>query len=88
MFNPVFGLFSYHKTLLILHTEPLIPFIYTTVSLCPCVTFRVSQLPAVIFSATYWDEVAVQQSGEHGCSVAQEARMHTDAPQHSDGLVG
>lgn len=56
-------LFSYRKTLLISHTGPLIPFIYTTVSLCPCVTFRVSQLPAVIFSATYWDEVAVQHSG-------------------------
>lgn len=68
---------SSHKTLLlILHTEPLIPFIYTAVSLCHCVTFRVSQLPAVIFSATYWDEVAVQQSGEHGCSVAQEAHAH------------
>ena len=30
----------------------LILFIDNTISLCPCLTFRVSELPAVIFSAT------------------------------------
>lgn len=75
-------LFSCHKMLLMLNPGPLIPFIYTCVSLCPRVTFRVSQLPAVIFSATYWDEVAVQRNGERGFSVEARAQMH------SGGLVG
>lgn len=41
----------------------LILFIYNTVSLCPCLTFGINTLLAVIFSATYWIVVAVQQSG-------------------------
>lgn len=40
----------------------LILFIHNVVSLCPCLTFGVSELAVVIFSATYWNEVVVQWS--------------------------